>query len=60
MRIMCGRFAQRSDPKKLAKEFKVAEVSDIEARYNIAPTQDILAVRESADGDRSCTNIHST
>ncbi len=47
---MCGRFAQRSDPKRLAKEFKVSEVPDIEARYNIAPTQDILAVRESEGG----------
>ncbi len=47
---MCGRFAQRSDPKRLAKEFKVAEVPDIETRYNIAPTQDVLAVRESEDG----------
>lgn len=47
---MCGRFAQRSDPKKLAKEFKVAEVPDLEDRYNIAPTQEILGVLESADG----------
>ena len=47
---MCGRFAQRSDPKRLAKEFKVEEVPNVEARYNIAPTQDILAVRELADG----------
>jgi len=47
---MCGRFAQRSDPKRLAKEFKVAEVPQVEARYNIAPTQEILAVRELADG----------
>jgi putative SOS response-associated peptidase YedK len=47
---MCGRFAQRSDPKRLAKEFKVAEVPEVEARYNIAPTQEILAVRELADG----------
>jgi putative SOS response-associated peptidase YedK len=47
---MCGRFAQRSDPKRLAKEFKVAEVPNVEARYNLAPTQDILAVRESPDG----------
>jgi putative SOS response-associated peptidase YedK len=47
---MCGRFAQRSDPKRLAKEFKVTEVPEVEARYNIAPTQDILAVRELADG----------
>jgi putative SOS response-associated peptidase YedK len=47
---MCGRFAQRSDPKRLAREFKVAEVPKVEARYNIAPTQDILSVVESADG----------
>lgn len=47
---MCGRFAQRSDPKKLAKEFGVTEVPKVEARYNIAPTQEILSVRESADG----------
>jgi putative SOS response-associated peptidase YedK len=47
---MCGRFAQRSDPKRLAKEFKVAEVPQVEARYNVAPTQEILAVRELADG----------
>jgi putative SOS response-associated peptidase YedK len=47
---MCGRFAQRSDPKRLAKEFKVVEVPQVEARYNVAPTQEILAVRELADG----------
>jgi putative SOS response-associated peptidase YedK len=47
---MCGRFAQRSDPKRLAREFKVAEVPDVVARYNIAPTQEILGVTESADG----------
>jgi len=47
---MCGRFAQRSDPKRLAKEFKVAEVPQVEARYNVAPTQEILAVRELGDG----------
>jgi len=46
---MCGRFAQRSAPKRLAKEFKVAEVPKVEARYNVAPTQEILAVRELAD-----------
>lgn len=47
---MCGRYAQSADPKKLAKEFKVAEVPTVEPRYNIAPTQEILAVRELADG----------
>ena len=47
---MCGRYAQRTDPKRLAKEFKVAEVPDAAPRYNIAPTQEVLAVRESPGG----------
>jgi putative SOS response-associated peptidase YedK len=47
---MCGRYAQRTDAKKLAKEFKVAEVPSVEPRYNIAPTQEILAVSETDDG----------
>jgi putative SOS response-associated peptidase YedK len=46
---MCGRFAQRSDPKRLAEEFKVAEVPQAEARYNVAPTQSILGVRTVSD-----------
>lgn len=32
---MCGRFARRGDPKRLAKEFNVAEVPKVEARYNV-------------------------
>lgn len=47
---MCGRYAQRTDPKRLAKAFGVAEAPEAEPRYNIAPTQDVLAVHQSADG----------
>ena len=47
---MCGRFAQKSDPKRLARQFGVAEVPAAEARYNVAPTQDILCVREGGEG----------
>jgi putative SOS response-associated peptidase YedK len=47
---MCGRFAQSSDSKRLAKAFKVAEVPELEPCFNIAPTQDILAVYQSPDG----------
>lgn len=47
---MCGRFARKSDPRRLAKEFGVAEVPTVEASYNIAPTQNILAVRQGDDG----------
>jgi putative SOS response-associated peptidase YedK len=47
---MCGRFAQRTDSKRLAKAFGVTEVPLVEPRYNIAPTQDILGVYQSEDG----------
>jgi putative SOS response-associated peptidase YedK len=48
--IMCGRYAQRTDPKRLAKVFGVAEATEVEPRYNIAPTQEVLAVHQTADG----------
>lgn len=47
---MCGRFAQRTLAKTLAREFQVDEMPDIEPRYNIAPTQDILTIRRTDDG----------
>lgn len=47
---MCGRFAQRSPAKKISKQFKVEEVPPLFERYNIAPTQTVLAVREASDG----------
>lgn len=47
---MCGRFAQRTDRKTLLKSFAVAEVPRLEPRYNISPTQEVLAVHASDDG----------
>lgn len=47
---MCGRFAQRKPSKVIAKTFGV-EVPELLPRFNIAPTQPVLAVRE-ADGAR--------
>jgi putative SOS response-associated peptidase YedK len=47
---MCGRFALKTPAKKIATAFQVEEVPTVEARYNIAPTQTILAVREGLDG----------
>ena len=46
---MCGRFTQRQPVAKLKKEFGVEEVPEVEARYNIAPTQSILGVRQTLD-----------
>ncbi|MDQ1593271.1 MAG: hypothetical protein QOG71_3898 [Pyrinomonadaceae bacterium] len=47
---MCGRFALKTPAKKLAAAFQVEEVPAVEARYNIAPTQEILAVQQGLDG----------
>ncbi|MCH7476274.1 MAG: SOS response-associated peptidase, partial [Gemmatimonadetes bacterium] len=45
---MCGRFSLTTDPEILAAHFDLAEVPDLEPRYNIAPTQDVAVVRETA------------
>lgn len=47
---MCGRFAQRADPQRVARQFLVEDVPELERRYNIAPTQEIAGVRETEDG----------
>jgi putative SOS response-associated peptidase YedK len=46
---MCGRFAQRTPAKTLTTEFQVNDMPVIEPRYNIAPTQDILSIRQTDD-----------
>ncbi|HEX8143775.1 MAG TPA: SOS response-associated peptidase [Pyrinomonadaceae bacterium] len=47
---MCGRFTLRQPAERIAREFQLEEIPALEARYNIAPTQDILAIRHSPDG----------
>lgn len=47
---MCGRFALRTPPKGLAKAFGVGEVPELEARFNIAPTQSVVNVHQTPDG----------
>jgi len=43
---MCGRFTLATPVQDLVKQFSIADVSGIEARYNIAPSQAVAAVRE--------------
>jgi putative SOS response-associated peptidase YedK len=43
---MCGRFAQKSPAKKITKKFEVEEVPSLVERYNVAPAQSVLVVRE--------------
>jgi putative SOS response-associated peptidase YedK len=45
---MCGRFAFFSAHEAVARLFGIANVPGIEPRWNIAPTQFVAAVRESA------------
>ena len=50
---MCGRFAQVADPETLAAHFEVETTAvDAQPRYNVAPTQPILAVRLAEDQPR--------
>lgn len=50
---MCGRFTQRKPTERIVKEFQLEEAPKIEARYNIAPTQNVLAIRRTPDGNEA-------
>lgn len=42
---MCGRFTLTSKPEVVAKEFGLASTTPLQPRYNVAPTQNVAAVR---------------
>ncbi|MGO9117198.1 MAG: SOS response-associated peptidase family protein [Desulfomonilaceae bacterium] len=42
---MCGRFVLMTPGSNLAERFKLEEVPDLDARYNIAPTQKVAIIR---------------
>ncbi|MBD3672131.1 MAG: SOS response-associated peptidase [Planctomycetaceae bacterium] len=47
---MCGRFTLRLPPQELQSFFDLVRVDEYKPRYNIAPTQDIVAIRQSSEG----------
>ncbi len=47
---MCGRFTLRVMPDQIADLFSVEQMPPLAARFNIAPTQPVLAIRESYAG----------
>jgi putative SOS response-associated peptidase YedK len=49
-KTMCGRFTLFEPDKVLAKEFGVSVFSSLSPRYNIAPSQPVVAVRTVAAG----------
>ena len=49
---MCGRFSSLLSPDLLVDLYGVPTPQELEFRYNIAPTQKVLAVRQDAAGER--------
>jgi putative SOS response-associated peptidase YedK len=53
---MCGRFVQHADPEIYASRYDVDEIEPVAGKggqgFNVAPTQDILAIRVTDDGRR--------
>ena len=47
---MCGRFTLTAPADKIQDLFEVQKLPGLEARYNIAPTQEVLAIRTDEDG----------
>jgi putative SOS response-associated peptidase YedK len=49
---MCGRFTLRTPAYKLAEAFGIEVRANLAARYNIAPSQDIAALRVDGENQR--------
>jgi putative SOS response-associated peptidase YedK len=49
---VCGRFAFFVPAAQIASQYDLGATPTVEARYNIAPTQNILAIRQGSDGQR--------
>jgi putative SOS response-associated peptidase YedK len=47
---MCGRFLLFSSGPKIAEEFDLTGFPELAPRYNVAPTQPVLAVRAAGSG----------
>lgn len=54
---MCGRYSITTPLEAVQRLFKVAERPNMPARYNVAPTQDVPAVRLGGDGARHLVSL---
>ena len=52
---MCGRFALDAPSKNLTHHFKLKQAVTLEPRYNIAPSQSVVIIRESANTQKLST-----
>lgn len=47
---MCGRFTVKGDPAMVRKNFRLLDAPNLQARYNVAPTQEIPVVGLGKNG----------
>jgi hypothetical protein len=53
---MCGRFKLKTSPRRIAEMFRLQRLGEFDPRFNIAPSQPVLAVRlEPERGEREAT-----
>ena len=56
---MCGRFVATADPERIAAYFGATPAAEgLGENYNVAPTQDVLAVVERPGGERRVEAFH--
>ena len=55
---MCGRYAFFSPAEAVRRTFALDDVPALEPRYNVAPTQDVPAVRAGEEGARAFAMLH--
>jgi len=54
---MCGRFTLRTPAEKFAELFSGLPAIDVAPRYNIAPSQQVAAIRADAHGEWELTDL---
>lgn len=54
---MCGRYTLSSDADVLMEQFGLSGLAALTPRYNIAPSQPVLAVRQRDDGGRDAKTL---
>jgi putative SOS response-associated peptidase YedK len=50
--MMCGRFTLKTSPARIKEMFRLQRLGEFDPRYNITPSQPVLAVRHDPSGER--------
>ncbi|MCB1919603.1 MAG: SOS response-associated peptidase [Candidatus Competibacteraceae bacterium] len=54
---MCGRFIQSTSGEMLAERFQLSTVPILTPRYNVAPSQSVLAIHQGESGQREAVAL---